>query len=97
MSICTNNLTLDFVNAFLTDFSRQTSGLWHTIYQEPGKRTICVNVVDVFACDTSVTVDSAYGTRDRCGWLEGGHWINPNVSPCRVVTLYFDRKMKGKL
>jgi adenine-specific DNA-methyltransferase len=27
------------------------------VYLEPGKRTICVKVVDVFGCDTSVTLE----------------------------------------
>jgi hypothetical protein len=27
------------------------------VYAEPGKRTICIKVVDVFGCDTSVTLE----------------------------------------
>ena len=27
------------------------------VYPKPGQRTICVKVVDVFGCDTSITVE----------------------------------------
>jgi adenine-specific DNA-methyltransferase len=28
------------------------------VYDKPGEHTICVKVVDVFGCDTSITVEA---------------------------------------